>query len=219
MEGKKITKILDIGGQYRALLLDDDEVAIVKVVVDDLSLEELSEFLPGKLEDVKKPEKKETKKESKPKEKEEEEEEEEDSDDTYTWEDLEEMSYDDLEELCEENELEVEPSDFEDDEVGDFRKAVAEELEIEVPEEEEKEEEEKEEEEKEEEEEDSDDTYTWEDLEEMDFEELQDFCDENELEIDPDDFTEDDEDKFRREIAKEAGIEAPKAKPKRKGKK
>lgn len=203
MEGKKITKILDIGGQYRALLLDDEEVAIVKMVVDDLSLEELSEFLPGKpdkKESKPKESKKETKKEPEP------------DDDPYTWEDLVDMDYDDLEELCDENELDVDPADYEDDEVDDFRKAIAKEIEIEVPEDEDSEEEEQEE-------ESDDDEYTWDDLEEMDFEELQDFCDENELELDLDDFTEEEEDKLRREIAKEVGIEPPKAKPKRKSKK
>jgi len=214
MEGKKITKILDIGGQYRALLLDDKEVAIVKVVVDDLSIEELVEFLPTSKdapENTKKETKKEPKKETKKESKKEPEPEE--SEEEYTWEDLEEMDFDDLDEFCDELELEVDPADFEGDEIDDFRKAIAEELKLEVPEDEEPEEEESEE-----EEEDGDD-YTWEDLEEMDFEELQDFCDENEMELDPEDFTEEDEDKFRRAIAKEAGIEAPKPKPKPKRKK
>jgi len=216
MEGKKITKILDIGGQYRALLLDDKEVAIVKVVVDDLSIEELVEFLPSSKdapENTKKESKKETKKETKKEIKKEskKEPEPEEYEGNYTWEDLEEMDFEGLEDLCDELELEIESADFEEDEVDDFRKAIAEELELEIPEDEEEEESE--------EEEEGGDDYTWEDLEEMDFEELQDFCDENEMELDPEDFTEEDEDKFRRAIAKEAGIEAPKPKPKPKRKK
>ena len=50
----------------------------------------------------------------------------------------------------------------------------------------------------------------------MDFEELEDVCDDHELETDPDDFDEDDVEKLRKAIAKEMGISLPKAK---KGKK
>ena len=53
----------------------------------------------------------------------------------------------------------------------------------------------------------------------MDFEELEDVCDEKELDTDPDDFDEDDVEKLRSAIAKELGITLPKAKGKKKGKK
>ena len=76
------------------------------------------------------------------------------------------------------------------------------------------------------EEEDSDDDdeeeeepLTAESLQEMDFEELEDVCDDKELDTDPDDYDEDDVDKLRADIAKELGIKLPKAKGKGKGKK
>ena len=73
------------------------------------------------------------------------------------------------------------------------------------------------------EEEDSDDDdeeepLTPEALQEMDFEELEDVCDDKELDTDPDDYDEDDVDKLRKAIAKELGIKLPAAK-KGKGKK
>ena len=52
----------------------------------------------------------------------------------------------------------------------------------------------------------------------MDFEELEDVCDDKELDTDPDDFDEEDVDKLRKAIAKELGIKLPAAK-KGKGKK
>ena len=52
----------------------------------------------------------------------------------------------------------------------------------------------------------------------MDFEELEDVCDDKELDTDPDDYDEDDVDKLRADIAKELGIKLPKAKAKGKGK-
>ena len=76
----------------------------------------------------------------------------------------------------------------------------------------EEEEEEEEEEEKEEEEE-----LTGEELAEMDFEELEDVCDDKDLETDPDDYDEDDIEKLRKEIAKELGLKLP-AKKEAKGK-
>ena len=52
----------------------------------------------------------------------------------------------------------------------------------------------------------------------MDFEELEDVCDDKELDTDPDDYDEEDVDKLRKAIAKELGIKLPTAK-KGKGKK
>ena len=81
---------------------------------------------------------------------------------------------------------------------------------------EEAEEDEEEESEDEEEEEESDEKeeveITGEDLAGMDFEELEDVCDDNDLDTDPDDYEEEDVEKFRKAIAKELGITLPKGK-------
>lgn len=61
-------------------------------------------------------------------------------------------------------------------------------------------------------EEDDDDVVTPEDLAEMDFEALEDLCDDKELETDPDEFDEEDVEKLRKAVAKELGIALPKAK-------
>ena len=58
-------------------------------------------------------------------------------------------------------------------------------------------------------EEDEDDEVTPEMLAEADFEELEDICDEKELDTDPDDFDEEDVEKLRKAIAKEMGIKLP----------
>ena len=66
--------------------------------------------------------------------------------------------------------------------------------------------------------EEEEEPLTAEALQEMDFEELEDVCDDKELDTDPDDFDEEDVDKLRKAIAKELGIKLPAAK-KGKGKK
>ena len=53
----------------------------------------------------------------------------------------------------------------------------------------------------------------------MDFEDLEDLCDDKDLDTDPDDFDEDDVEKLRKAVAKELGITLPKAKKGKKGKK
>ena len=63
-----------------------------------------------------------------------------------------------------------------------------------------------------EEEEDEDDEVTPEDLAGMDFEALEDLCDDKELETDPDEFDEEDVEKLRKAVAKELGITLPQAK-------
>lgn len=63
-----------------------------------------------------------------------------------------------------------------------------------------------------EEDEDSDDEVTPEDLAGMDFEALEDLCDDKELETDPDEFDEEDVEKLRKAVAKELDITLPKAK-------
>ena len=102
----------------------------------------------------------------------------------------------DEEEDEDEDEEDDEDSDEEDDEDSD----------------EEDEDEEDEDEDEEDEDEDEDDEVTPEDLAGMDFEALEDLCDDKELETDPDEFDEEDVEKLRKAVAKELGITLPKAK-------
>ena len=69
-----------------------------------------------------------------------------------------------------------------------------------------------EEDEDEEDEDEEDDGVTPEDLAGMDFEALEDLCDDKELETDPDEFDEEDVEKLRKAVAKELGITLPNAK-------
>ena len=76
----------------------------------------------------------------------------------------------------------------------------------------------------EEEEEEEEEELTPESLAEMDFEELEDVCEDKDLDTDPDDFDEEDIEKLRKAIAKELGIKLPagkkeKAAKSKKGKK
>lgn len=64
----------------------------------------------------------------------------------------------------------------------------------------------------EEDEDDEEDGVTPEDLAGMDFEALEDLCDDKELETDPDEFDEEDVEKLRKAVANELGITLPKAK-------
>lgn len=64
----------------------------------------------------------------------------------------------------------------------------------------------------EDEDEEDDDEVTPEDLAGMDFEALEDLCDDKELETDPDEFDEEDVEKLRKAVAKELNIALPKAK-------
>ena len=69
-------------------------------------------------------------------------------------------------------------------------------------------------------EEEEEEELTGEELAEMDFEELEDVCDDKDLETDPDDYDEDDIEKLRKAIAKELGLKLPaKREAKGKGKK
>ena len=199
MEGKKITKVLELGNSYAALMLDDEEVAVVKVVTPDFPLDELVDFVGAKTETTAKEEKKEEKKaEPEP------------EGEDYTFADLQEMNRKKLTKFCDENNLATDPDDFEKDEDEEFREAIAKECDIEIPEKAEPEtgNDKKNDPGK------ADDDYTWKDLKKMDFDELKELCDENDMNTDPGDFDEDEEDDFRRAIAKEAGIEAPKKKKK-----
>ena len=84
-------------------------------------------------------------------------------------------------------------------------------------EEEDDEDDEEEEEGEEEEEEGEEEDLTGDALAEMDFEELEEVCDDKDLDTDPDDFDEDEIEKLRKAIAKELGLKLP-AKKEAKGK-
>nr|UWG20116.1 MAG: DNA polymerase phi [Bacteriophage sp.] len=71
--------------------------------------------------------------------------------------------------------------------------------------------------ESEEEDEEEEEDLTGEALAEMDFEELEEVCDDKDLDTDPDDFDEDEIEKLRKSIAKELGLKLP-AKKEAKGK-
>ena len=89
------------------------------------------------------------------------------------------------------------------------------------PAEEEDDEDEEEEDDEDEEDEDDEDEAAApspEELAGMDFEELEDVCDDHSLDVDPDDYEEEDIEKFRKAIAKELGITLPKAKKETKAK-
>ena len=67
---------------------------------------------------------------------------------------------------------------------------------------------------------DEEEDLTGEALAEMDFEELEEVCDDKDLDTDPDDFDEDEIEKLRKAIAKELGLKLPaKKEAKDKGKK
>ena len=107
----------------------------------------------------------------------------------------------------EEEEEEEDDSDEEEDDDDDSEE--------EEDEEEDDDEEEEEEDDSDEEEEEED--LTGEALAEMDFEELEEVCDDKDLDTDPDDFDEDEIEKLRKAIAKELGLKLP-AKKEAKGK-
>ena len=86
------------------------------------------------------------------------------------------------------------------------------------PADEDEEDEDEEDEEEEEEEEEEAAAPSPEELAGMDFEELEDVCDDHSLDVDPDDYEEEDIEKFRKAIAKELGITLPKAKKETKAK-
>lgn len=110
------------------------------------------------------------------------------------------LTKDQVEEIFGESEEETEEEEGETEEDSDDEES------------EEDEDEEGDEEEEEEETEAEEVEITGEDLANMDFEELEEVCDDNDLDTDPDDFEEEDVEKFRKSIAKELGITLPKGK-------
>ena len=119
-----------------------------------------------------------------------------------------------------EKEEEDEEEEEDDDEEDDDEEDDDEEDEEEEDEEDEEEEDEEDEEDEDEEDEDEEEAAapSPEELAGMDFEELEDVCDDHSLDVDPDDYEEEDIEKFRKAIAKELGITLPKAKKETKAK-
>ena len=120
------------------------------------------------------------------------------------------LSAEDAEDLFGSESEEEDDEDDEDEEEDD-------EDEEEDDEDEDEEEEDEESEDDEDEEEDDEEDLTGEALAEMDFEELEEVCDDKDLDTDPDDFDEDEIEKLRKAIAKELGLKLP-AKKEAKGK-
>lgn len=107
---------------------------------------------------------------------------------------------------------ESEDSDDEDEDDEDEDSDEDDEDSDEEDEDDESEDDEEDEDEDDDEDEEEDDEITPEDLAGMDFEALEDLCDDKELETDPDEFDEEDVEKLRKAVAKELGITLPKAK-------
>jgi len=184
--------------------MDDDTYISAHIIDPEIPAEAVEEFFEAEApaKPAAKPEKEKPAKEKPAKE--------ETDDDELSWKDLQGMERKALKKVIKEKDLLTDPDDFEDDDDG-LREAIAEELEIEVPEDDT----------------DADATdadadagedYTWDDLKEMDFDELSELCKESGLDTDPDDFEEGDEDseeKFRKAIAKECEIEVPEKKKKK----
>jgi len=185
MEGKTIKSTYEFGSGYTLLVFEDETASLVEVIQAELvsdDIEELRLALSGPEEKDKG--KEEVKKDSK-------------SDEgDITWEDLKKMSFKALTDLCKENDLDTDPEDYEKNEIDDLKEDIAKECGIKAGK-------------KEKEKEDDDDNYTWDDLMKLDENELADLCKENELDVDLDDY-DDDENGFRRAIAKECGITPPK---------
>ena len=108
----------------------------------------------------------------------------------------------------EDEEDEEEEDDYEDEDDGDEEE--------DEDDEEEDDDDESEDDEDEEDEDEEEDEVTGEDLAAMDFEALEDLCDDKDLDTDPDDYEEEDIEKLRKAIAKELGIDLPKAKKSKK---
>jgi len=102
--------------------------------------------------------------------------------------------------------------DDEDEDESDDEDSDEDEDEEDSEDEDEEDEDEEDEDEEDEDEDEEDDGVTPEDLAGMDFEALEDLCDDKELETDPDEFDEEDVEKLRKAVAKELGITLPKAK-------
>ena len=112
----------------------------------------------------------------------------------------------------------VSPADEEDEEDEEEEDDEEEDEEEEEEDDEEEDDEDDEEEDEEDDEEEEAAAPSPEELAGMDFEELEDVCDDHSLDVDPDDYEEEDIEKFRKAIAKELGITLPKAQKETKAK-
>lgn len=135
-----IAEVLEGENGVKIIKFEDGSIAFVKVQLE-LSDEDAADFFGGSAE-PEKPAKKgkeepkgksgKGKKEEPEEEEEEEEENEEENEDELTADDLMQMDEEELADLIEEQELDVDPEEFEDDVEG-LRQAIADELEIELP--------------------------------------------------------------------------------------
>lgn len=222
MEGKTIRKEFSFNQEYSLLIFDDGTAALVKVadILSESDLKDLIKTLGSNQEakEEKKESKKESKKEEpkeekkasskKPEPKPEPEEEPEEEEESITREDIIGMDFEELTELCKDGELDTDPDDFTEDEELALKNAILKELDMDLVEEEPEDDDSSE---------PDDDTakYDWPSLLKMDYQELSELCEEEDLDTEPTDFDEDEEvGKFRKAIAKELGIEIP-AKPKK----
>lgn len=122
------------------------------------------------------------------------------------WDEIDEMEEDEIIELIEQEGYDI---DTEDLELADLKAAIAEELDIDLPKKQKKADK------KAPAPKDDDDDLTWEEIKEMDEEELADIIEEEDLDIDPeDDDFEDDIEALQKAVAKALKIEIPKKKKK-----
>ena len=129
MEGKTIISDLELENGFHLIKFDDNTISLVNIVSFEITKEEIQELLDDESEKA-------TSKAEKKKEKSAKKEEPVTDEEPYTWEDLLKMGYKELEELCKENDLDTDPDNFDEDEkdeMADFGKEIAEEIDIEVP--------------------------------------------------------------------------------------
>lgn len=205
MEGKKIVKTSELGQGYMITKFDDNTFAFIHVIEPELQEDELLDLVGPPSED--RADKK-SKKEPEPESKKEPEKEPEGEGDAFTWEDLKKMDIKELKGMVKEYKLDTDSEDFEEDEENEFRRAIAKEIGVDIPSKKPKEEPEEEKEAEKE-----DDKYTWEMLKKLDYDELSDLVEEENLDTDPKDYDTDEESEFRKAIAEELKISLP---PKRK---
>ena len=129
LNGKTIKTVENQENGYSVITFTDGTTAVILVAfITAASI--AAPAAPAKKEEVKAPAKKEEVKKAAPAKKDEDEDE--DEDEEITWDDLVEMDEEELVELIDAEDLDVDADDYEDDEDG-LRKAIAEEMEIEIP--------------------------------------------------------------------------------------
>ena len=132
LNGKTIKTVENQENGYSVITFTDGTTAVILVAFITAAIAAAaSPKKEEKKEEVKAPAKKEEVKKAAPAKKEAEEDED-DEDEEITWEDLKEMDEEELAELIDAEDLDVDADDYEDDEDG-LRKAIAKEMEIEIP--------------------------------------------------------------------------------------